>query len=141
MTINFDMDGTIANLYKGEWLKELERHSTKPYETAEPLLNLNTLARLLNELQAKGNEINIISWLAKNSTTEYDEAVTKAKKKWLSVHLNSVKFNHIYIVPYGTSKKSLSNGILFDDEEHNRIEWGVGAYDVNNIIEVLKALR
>ena len=33
------------------------------------------------------------------------------------------------------------NGILFDDEEVNRKNWSGQAYDVNNIIEVLKGLN
>jgi hypothetical protein len=34
----------------------------------------------------------------------------------------------------------VQGGILFDDEEKNRLEWGEGAYDVQNIIEVLRGL-
>jgi hypothetical protein len=41
-------------------------------------------------------------------------------------------------VPYGTPKHTLSNGILFDDEQKNRENWGNGAYNVDNIIGVLK---
>ena len=32
------------------------------------------------------------------------------------------------------------NGILFADEEPNRNEWKGIAYDVNNIIEILKGI-
>ena len=31
-------------------------------------------------------------------------------------------------------------GILFDDEEPNRNMWGEGAYDVHNILGVLKEI-
>ena len=71
------------------------------------------------------------------------EEVTKAKKEWLQTHLKSVHFNEIHIVPYGTPKEKVvfqPNGILFDDEENNRKNWSGTAYDVNNIIEILKAL-
>lgn len=79
--INFDMDGTIANLYGVEnWLDDLINSNPRPYAEAKPLVNLNVLARYLNRLQAQGYEINIISWLAKNSNAEYDEKVTKVKK-------------------------------------------------------------
>ena len=84
MTIWFDMDGTIADLYGVEgWLDMLIASDATPYEIAKPLLRLATLARTLNQLQRKGYKIGIISWLAKNSTAEYDKAVATAKEKWL----------------------------------------------------------
>lgn len=142
MTINFDMDGTIADLYGVEgWLDDLIANNTRPYEMAKALLNLQALARVLNGLQRRGYEINIISWLAKNSNADYDARVTEAKKEWLAKHLASVQFNNIFIVPYGTPKHEIANGILFDDEIGNRNAWGVGAYDVHNIIEVLRGLH
>lgn len=143
--IYFDMDGTIADLYGYiGWLEELRSRSCKPYAGAAPLVRLQLLARLLNELQRNGWHIGIISWLSKDSTKEYDLAVTETKKKWLSKHLKSVKWNEIKIVPYGTPKEkvvSKPKGILFDDEEKNRINWTGTAYDETMIIEVLKAIK
>ena len=143
--IYFDMDGTIADLYGyTDWLKELRAASCKPYAGAAPLVRLQLLARLLNELQKDGWHIGIVSWLSKNSTKEYDLAVTETKKKWLSKHLRSVHWNEIKIVPYGTPKETIVDkpkGILFDDEEKNRTNWIGTAYDETNIIEILKAIR
>lgn len=139
--INFDMDGTLVDFYGVEnWLEYLINHDPFPYEVAKPLVNLSVLARRLNKLQANGYEINIISWLSKNSNDEFDEMVTLAKKKWLKKHLPSVNWNNITIVAYGVDKSILGNGILFDDEEPNRNMWGNGAYDVHNILEVLKEI-
>ena len=51
ITINFDMDGTIADLYGVEnWLDYLIAEDAFPYETAEPLLRLSALARRLHNL-------------------------------------------------------------------------------------------
>ena len=142
MRINFDMDGTIANLYGVEgWLDDLNNKSERPYRMAKPLVNLSSLARVLNGLQRNGYEIAVISWLAKNSNAEYDERVTRAKMEWLENHLPSVKWDKISIVAYGTPKSTCGNGILFDDEEPNRKEWNGTAYDVDNILEVLKNLK
>ncbi|MBQ3641726.1 hypothetical protein II906_07380 [bacterium] len=139
--INFDMDGTLVDFYGVEnWLEYLINHDATPYAVAKPLLNLSALARKLNALQRAGYEINIISWLAKNSTEEFDEIVTETKKKWLKKHLPSVNWNKITIVAYGIDKSTLGNGILFDDEEPNRKMWGEGAYDVNNILGILKEI-
>lgn len=140
--INFDMDGTIADLYGvDDWSNDLINGDTRPYDIAKPLVNMSALARVLNGLQKKGYIINIISWTSKNGTAEYNERVKVAKLKWLAKHLKSVKFNNVYIVPYGTPKREISSGILFDDEKLNRDKWGIGAYDVDNILEVLRAVK
>lgn len=141
MTIWFDMDGTIANLYGVQgWLEKLMNEDATPYAEAEPLLRLAGLARVLNRLQREGYKLGIVSWLAKGATAKYNEAVTEAKIEWLKVHLKSVRFDYIDIIEYGTPKHIGRNGILFDDEEKNRKEWGEGAYDVQNIIETLRNL-
>ena len=140
--IYLDMDGTIANLYGVEnWLEMIIASDETPYKNAKPLINMQTLARMLNKLQSYGYVIGIISWLAKNSNADYDKKVTKAKIDWLNKHLTSVKFNEIHIVKYGTPKEKVALnplGILFDDEEKNRNNWTGTAYNVNNIIEILK---
>ena len=141
LEINFDMDGTLADFYGVEnWLQYLIERNPFPYENAKPLVNMSALARRLNALQRKGYKVNVISWLAKNSTAEFDEVVTEAKKRWLRKHLPSVHFNNINIVGYGTPKNTIGCGILFDDEEPNRNMWGEGAYDAHNILEVLKTI-
>lgn len=143
-SIYFDMDGTIANLYAVEnWLPMLRASDPTPYVCAEPMLRMNTLARLLNKLQREGWTIGIVSWLAKNSNDSYDELVTVAKLKWLTTHLKSVQFDEIHIVSYGTPKHEIvdnPNGILFDDEIGNREKWTGVAYDVDNIIGILKEI-
>lgn len=143
-TIFFDMDGTIADLYGVEnWLDYLIASDAFPYEIAKPLIRLNALARILNRLQKQGYKVGVISWLAKNSNTDYDEKVTKAKKEWLKKHLASVNFDEIHIVKYGTPKQTFAkteNDILFDDEEKNRNDWTGKTFDVNEIIEILKGM-
>ena len=141
MKINFDMDGTIADLYGvSDWLEDLLHEDVRPYVEARPLVNLQALARVLNRLIRAGYEVNIISWTSRNGSEEYNEAVRQAKIKWLRQHLASVQFSEIIIIPYGTPKELFSDGILFDDEEHNRTAWGEGAYTEKEIFEILKNL-
>lgn len=144
-TIFFDMDGTIADLYGVEnWLDFLIASDSLPYEIAKPLIRLSALARILHRLQDEGYRVGIISWLSKNSTPEYDEKVTEAKKNWLKTHLPSVEFDEINIVPYGTAKEKFAkteNDILFDDEEKNRQNWTGEAFGVENILEILRGLN
>lgn len=137
----FDLDGTLANLYGvKDWKEKLNNSDETPYRDAKPLLNLQALARLLNNLQAKGWKVNVVSWLSKNGSAEYGYKVTLAKRAWLAKHLASVKFDKVDIIDYGMPKHLDREGILFDDEEKNRLGWGEGAYDINDIIGVLKAL-
>lgn len=144
MKIWFDMDGTIADLYGVDgWLNYLINSDVYPYANARPLLHLSTLARMLNKLQREGYEIGIISWLSKSGTDAYNQAVTDAKMEWLKKHLASVHFDTIHIVKYGTPKEIFSSSekdILFDDEEKNRQNWNGKAFDVDNILGILKNL-
>lgn len=139
--IYFDMDGTIANLYGVDgWLDCIINEYTKPYREAKPLVNMRQLGKELNRLKQNGYTIGIISWLAKGATNEYNKRVTQAKRNWLARHLSATQFDEVHIVEYGTPKQTLGNGILFDDEEPNRMNWIGKAYDVNDIIGTLKAI-
>ena len=144
MTIYFDMDGTIANLYGVEnWLDYLIKGDTTPYDIAKPMINFSALARLIHKMQKIGFKFGIVSWLSKNGSDKYNKAVTESKKNWLKKHLPSVVWDEIQIVPYGTPKKNVVSdfdGFLFDDEERNRIEWAENSFDVENILATLKAL-
>ncbi len=144
ITINFDMDGTIADLYGVEnWLDYLIAENTHPYEMARPLVRLSHLARRLNTLQRNGYNIAVISWLSKSGSEEYNRAVTEVKMAWLEKHLPSVNWDRVTIVPYGTPKENFCNNpldILFDDEERNRANWTGRAYDVQNILEILREI-
>lgn len=142
ITINFDMDGTIADLYGVEnWLTYLINSDPFPYANARPLVNLSRLARKLNTLQRNGYRLAVISWLSKSGTEEYNEAVTAVKLNWLAQHLPSVNWDEIHIIPYGTPKEKYcytAEDVLFDDEEKNRTAWAGVAFDVGNIFDELK---
>lgn len=149
-TIYFDMDGTIANLYAvNGWLEKLRAFDATPYAEASPMVNMALLARMLNKAKANGYRVGIVSWLSKEPTPQYDNAVTKAKLQWLRKHLKSVEFDEIHIIPHGYPKFLVvadANGILFDDEEANRKAWMSNsdtalAFNETNIIEILKALK
>ena len=141
ITINFDMDGTIADLYGvANWLDCIINETTFPYENARPLVRMNELANRLNALQRNGYQVAIITWLARGATEEYNQAVTTAKLNWLANVMPTVHWDRITVVPYGTPKENFCNNpldVLFDDEEPNRNNWTGRAYDVQNILEIL----
>ena len=141
--IYFDLDGTIADLYGVEnWLADLIAENVRPYAEAKPLVNLSLLARYIHKAQAKGYTVGVISWLSKSGSDAYNEAVTAVKREWLAKHLPSVEWDEIHIVKYGTPKSTCRTcpGILFDDEQRNLDEWGVGAVIASNLLEILRNL-
>ncbi len=144
ITINFDMDGTLVDLYGvQDWLPRLRAEDETPYLQAKPLCRLNYFARLVNQLQKQGYKIAIISWLAKEGTQTYNDAVINAKVKWLAKHLPSVHWDRITLVKYGTPKQIFAyneQDILFDDNRHVRKEWRGIAYDEKNMLPILQGM-
>lgn len=148
MTIYLDLDGTLVNFYGvPNWLECLEAQDSTPYRVAKPLVNLSTLARYLNRLQARGYHIGIISWLSKSGTDKFNAEVAEVKRDWLAKHLPSVQWDEIHIVPYGVPKSNCAtcpNAILFDDEQRNLNEWTANthnmAYNADLLMEILRNL-
>ena len=147
MTIYFDMDGTIADLYGVEnWLPKLRAEDASPYAEATPLTDMENLQLLLAILQNRGYKIGIISWLAKNSSKSYDKSVRKAKIEWLRAMLPEIHFDEMHIVKYGTRKDYVAKdkgGIIFDDDERVRAKWRGESFNPNteDIIEILKTIK
>lgn len=139
----FDMDGTIADLYGvTDWLPMLEKENPSPYIEAKPIYDTNILNNVLLAYKKQGWNIIITSWLAKNSTKEYDIAVKKAKLDWLKKH--NFPYDECYIVKYGTIKSNCTKHlggfqILIDDNKEVRKDWSLGStIDANqNILEIL----
>lgn len=142
--IYFDCDGTIVDLYNVEgWLFHLHNYSVYPYVAARPLINMSSLARLLNRLQKNGYTIGIITWCSKVSNYSFNIRTQHAKLQWLQRHLPSVNFDEIHIIEYGVEKSSVAtypNGLLFDDDAAVRNSWQGIAHDENGIIDFLKEL-
>lgn len=144
VSISFDMDGTIAELYGVQgWLEKLRTYDESPYREAEPMVNMSLLARYIHKAQNKGIKVNIISWCSKVSTEQYDIAVEQAKREWLKKHLPSVEFDEIIITPYGEPKQQYAvcdKNILFDDNEDIRADWGENAFEPKDIFEIIKMI-
>ena len=128
--ICFDMDGTIADLYGvSGWLNDLRNENPRPYENAAPMWDMVELAKALKAL---GAEIRVITWLSKDSSEEYKEAVRKAKIEWLDRY--GFPYDKFHGVQYGATKansvrKYLAEGegaILVDDNAKVRSGWTLG---------------
>ena len=138
-TLVFDMDGTIADLYKVEnWLEDLRSFNPRPYIVAEPMYDMDLLNALLNELKNNGWKIVVTSWLSKETTRAYDKEVRKAKREWLEKY--NFPVDEIHLVKYGTTKANCTRKlggyqILVDDNEQVRKGWNLGStINANNDI-------
>lgn len=143
ITIWFDMDGTIADLYAVKnWLNDLHNEQIRPYVLAKPLLHFASFARMLHRLQQNGYKIGIVTWGAKTANASFNMAVEIAKRQWLKKHLPSVIWDDFQFFPYGVNKDVVNagNDILFDDEENNRANWQGLAYEPNQIKSIVKGL-
>ena len=148
--ICFDMDGTIADLYAVDnWLSKLHAEDSSPYVEASVMWNMERLAEILTNLRELGVEIRIITWLSKESTEEYKNAVREAKREWLENC--GFPYDHFHGVQYGATKadsirKALApneTAWLIDDNEKVRKGWHMGeAIDPTNVdlLELLSSL-
>lgn len=145
-TLVFDMDGTIADLYGVEnWFEDLRSENPRPYEIAEPKYPMDFLNGLLDYFKMLGWRIVVTTWLAKNSSKEYDELVRNAKLAWLEKY--EFPYDEIHLVKYGTTKANCTRHlggvqVLVDDNEKIRKGWTLGkTIDANkNILEQLFTL-
>lgn len=142
-TLVFDMDGTIANLYGVKnWLNDLRSANPRPYEVAEPLYDMDILNSVLSIFRGSGWKIVVTTWLAKESSRDYDRLVREAKIAWLEKY--NFPFDEIHLVKYGTTKANCTRKIggfqvLVDDNEQVRKSWSLGkTINANeNILEKL----
>ena len=147
LTVILDMDGTIADLYKVEnWLGKIRNFDPTPY--AEAALMVAGIAEAVKAIREAGAEVKVVSWLSKESNSDYDKLVRKAKRDWLAEQ--GIEVDSVRCVPYGTQKAYYRNpeniNILFDDNAEVRESFegfnNCFALDPteNNIAEVLMEL-
>ena len=143
----FDMDGSLNRFYEvPDWLPKLRAEDPSPYLEAEPMWDMEKLNEVLEKLREAGWEINIITWLSKNSSEEYKDAVREAKKAWLEKW--GFVYDHFHGVQYGATKadsvrERTDYGILIDDNAKVRDGWHLGETidpTTTNIIVALAAL-
>lgn len=143
-SINFDLDGSVCALYSvPNWLEKLRAEDPSPYLDAEPMWDMEKLAKVLSLLKSAGWEINIITWLSMNSSEEYKDAVRAAKLAWLDKW--GFVYDHFHGVQYGATKadsvrKRTDYGILIDDNEKVRNGWSLGATIDPTKVDIIEAL-
>ena len=129
MELYFDMDGTVYDLYgTPDWLERITKSDVTIFEQRPPCVNLDKLNTALAMLVDCGFKIGVITWLPKNATTEYKQAVTKAKKDWITKNIPLIDV--VIVQEYGTPKYSATNkrAILVDDNDEVRKDWETNNY-------------
>lgn len=123
LTLLLDMDGTIADLYAVEnWLGKIRKFDPSPYTEAS--LMVAGIAEAVKAIREAGAEVKVVSWLSKESNSDYDKLVRKAKRDWLAEQ--GIEVDSVRCVPYGTQKAYYRNpdpdriNILFDDNAEVR---------------------
>ncbi len=152
LTLAFDMDGTIADLYGREhWLHDLKTGKKGLFANLETMVNMTELTRL-----CEGFEVIVITWLPmttdlrlKNiSVEEYKLQVAKEKIQWIEKHFPIA--TTIHPLDYGVNKAdvlgdSVRTHILVDDNKDVRAmfeeEGGITIDAQADILEQIRTVR
>ena len=118
ITINFDLDGTLYDLYGLEnWLSLLRNEQEGAFTLSFPLFGAEFYV-IISNLLAKGVIFNVITWLPMGASKEYEEICTREKREWCKNFLPFI--TNFTAQPYGVPKqkgivKNAQTEILIDD--------------------------
>lgn len=122
----FDMDGTVADLYgSSNWLDKLRGEIPGTFKELNPLVDMVRLAEICYDLQDKGWDIAVITWLPMGASPQYEEICTEEKEEWVWNYMPYV--DSFYALPYGTPKQKVipyrRKAVLVDDSLEVRASW------------------
>lgn len=142
--INFDLDGTLYNLYSMEnWLSRIEQEEKNVFTDGEFITNYDEFIECIDLLKERGYKFNVITWLPMGASKAYEKQCTEEKLKWIEKYLPFVE--KIKITPYGKEKhKQIKQGVLIDDNKVVCSMWNGSnrkAINVSEKFNVVKALR
>lgn len=124
--IYFDMDGTVADLYTIDtWLENIHNEVEGMYKNLKPMIDMQMLHVICQDLQMVGYQIGVITWLPPGRD-EYKKTVAKEKREWLARYMPIVEEVHIqdYMTPKQTAVTTITGRmILVDDNETVRSNW------------------
>ena len=133
-SIWFDMDGTIADLYKVEgWLPKLRSNDWSVYSECAPRHNYQRINAAIEALIEDGWQVGVITWASKGIGWGKDlDAITEVKFNWLCKFFPALADGHFACIPYGYSKADFLEekmgdcytvSYLVDDNKEVRQEW------------------
>ena len=132
-SIWFDMDGTIAELYKVEgWLTSLREKDWSVYNECAPRHNYQRINAAIEALVEQGWEVGVITWGSKGIGWSKDlDEIGEIKFNWLCKFFPTLADGHFACIPYGYSKAQYLEEMddiyavayLVDDNKEVRENW------------------
>lgn len=130
--LNFDMDGTIYNLYKiPAWLDALRANEMDIFSLDDMARkSLPRIREAVRALIAEGWHVGIITWApigVEYGTVAFSECEME-KMSWLERNFPEIDLNDVVIAEYGENKHDLVKdatalNILVDDNKLVREAW------------------
>ena len=132
-SIWFDMDGTIADLYKVEgWLPKLRSNDWSVYSKCAPRHNYQRINAAIEALTANGWQVGVITWASKGIGWSKElREIAEIKYSWLRRFFPALAEGNFACIPYGYSKADFLEEMgdtyevayLVDDNKEVRREW------------------
>ena len=138
-SIWFDMDGTIADLYKVEgWLPKLRNNDWSVYSECAPRHNYQRINAAVEALIENGWQVGVITWASKGIGWGKDlDKITEVKFNWLCKFFPALADGKFACIPYGYSKADFLEEMgdaykvayLVDDNKEVRGDWRSHSYN------------
>ena len=132
-TIWFDMDGTIAELYKVPgWLEMLRSNDWSVYDKCLPRAHFDRINNAIEALIENGWQVGVITWASKGiGWNDGCAEIGDVKFNWLCRYFPALADGKFACIPYGESKAQflLEMGdagevnYLVDDNKEVREDW------------------
>lgn len=132
-SIWFDMDGTIAELYKVKnWLSDLRAGDWSVYDKCLPRHNFERINAAIEALTANGWQVGVITWASKGIDWGAElTTIGDIKFDWLCRFFPALADGKFACIPYGESKAEFlsemgdnySVAYLVDDNKEVRADW------------------
>lgn len=132
-SIWFDMDGTIAELYKvKDWLPALRSNDWSVYDKCLPRAHFERINAAIEALVENGWQVGVITWASKGiDWGEELDAITETKFAWLCRFFPALADGKFACIPYGCDK-----GQFMWDMHNNYCP-----YDVSYLVDDNKEVR
>lgn len=128
ITICFDLDGTLFDLYgKKNWLEMLKAENPNAFEgDFLPEIDKDDLYFFMKKLANRNVRFEVVTWLPKFASAEYEQKCAEKKRKWVKKNLPFIA--NVSCQSYGTPKqkaiiKKASKMYLIDDSEEVGKMW------------------
>ena len=132
-SIWFDMDGTIAELYKVEgWLPKLRNNEWSVYSECAPRAHASRIRNAVAALIEDGWQVGVITWASKGIGWGKEmDAITETKFAWLCRFFPALADGRFACIPYGYDKGQFMLE-MYDD---------YNPYDISYLVDDNKEVR